>query len=147
MALNPKIDYFEGLKYNFSYIWTILDKNLETEVDILDTNKIKIPQDVFDIAEERLLSNPSKYSGANFRCQFDIVGDNGGQWYILVDDKKKEVSKGVMENPISTLIMKEPDFIKLVHGQLNAPMALLTGKIKIKGDMSHIIKLAETLLA
>lgn len=113
----------------------------------MDISKIKIPQDVFDIAEERLLSNPSKYSGANFRCQFDIAGDSGGQWYILVDDKKKEVSKGVMENPISTLIMKESDFIKLVHGQLNAPMALLTGKIKIKGDMNHIIKLVETLLA
>ena len=114
---------------------------------MLDTNKIKIPQDVFDIAEERLLSNPGKYLGANFRCQFDIAGENGDQWYILVNDKKKEVSKGVMENPISTVIMKEPDFIKLVLGKLNVPMAFFTGKIKIKGDRSHIIKLAETLLA
>ena len=113
----------------------------------MDTHKIKIPQNVFDIAEERLLSNPGKYSGANFRCQFDITGENGGQWYILLDDKKKEVSKGAMENPISTLIMKEPDFIKLVLGKLNVPMALLTGKIKIKGDINHIIKLVETLLA
>jgi len=113
----------------------------------LNTNKIKIPQDVFDIAEERLLSNPSKYSGANFRCQFDIAWENGGQWYILVNNEKKEVNKGVIENPISTVIMKETDFIKLVLGKLNAPMALLTGEIKIKGDINHIIKLVETLLA
>ena len=113
----------------------------------MNTNKIKTPQDVFDIAEERLLSDPSKYSGANFRCQFDIAGENGGLCYILVDDKKKEVSKGVMENPTSTLIMKEPDFIKLVLGKSNVPMAFFTGKIKIKGDRNHIIKLAETLLA
>jgi putative sterol carrier protein len=113
----------------------------------LDISKVKIPQDVFNIAEQRLLSNPSKYKGANFRCQFDVAGENGGQWYILVNDEKKIVSKGVMENPICTLIMNEPDFIKLVHGQLNAPMALLTGEIKIKGDRNHIIKLAETLLA
>ena len=113
----------------------------------MNTNKIKIPQDVFDIAEERLLSNPSKYSGANFRCQFDIAWENGGQWYILVNNEKKEVNKGVIENPISTVIMKETDFIKLVLGKLNAPMALLTGEIKIKGDINHIIKLVETLLA
>jgi len=131
----------------YGQFWIKINKNLETEVDILDISKIKIPQDVFDIAEERLLSNPSKYSGANSRCQFDIAGENGGQWYILLDDKKKEVSKGVMENPISTVIMKEPDFIKLVLGKLNASMALFSGKIKIKGDRNHIIKLAETLLA
>jgi putative sterol carrier protein len=113
----------------------------------LDTNKIKIPQDVFDIAEERLLSNPGKYSGANFRCQFDIAGESGGQWYILVNNEKMEVRKGVIENPISTLIMKEPDFIELVLGKLNITMAFFTGKIKIKGDRNHIIKLAETLLA
>ena len=113
----------------------------------MDISKVKIPQDVFNIAEERLLSNPSKYSGANFRCQFDIACENGGQWYILVNNEKKIVSKGVIENPISTLIMKEPDFIKLVLGKLNVPMALLTGKIKIKGDKNHIIKLAETLPA
>ena len=112
----------------------------------MDISKVKIPQDVFNIAEQRLLSNPGKYKGANFRCQFDIAGDSGGQWYILVNDEKKIVSKGVMENPICTLIMNEPDFIKLVHGKLNASMALFSGKIKIKGDMNHIIKLLETLL-
>ena len=93
------------------------------------------------------MSDPGKYKGTNFKCQFDIAGENGGQWYILVNNEKKEVNKGVMENPISTVIMKEPDFIKLVLGKLNASMALFSGKIKIKGDINHIIKLVETLLA
>lgn len=117
------------------------------KVDKLDISKVKIPQDVFDIAQERLLSNPGKYRGANFRCQFDIKGKNGGQWYVLANNEKKEISKGSIENPIATVIMKDSDFIKLVLGKLNAPMALLTGNIKIKGDMNHIIKLVETVLA
>ena len=116
------------------------------KVDKLDIKKVKIPQDVIDIAQGRLLSNPGKYKGVKFRCQLDIAGKNGGQWYILVNNKQKEIDKGAIANPIATVIMKDTDFIKLVLGKLNAPMALLTGNIKIKGDINHIIKLVETIL-
>ena len=116
------------------------------KVDKLDISKVKIPQDVFDIAKETLLSDPAKYKGANFRCQFDIKGKNGGLWYIIANNEKKEISKGSIVNPIATVIMKDSDFIKLALGTLNAPMALLTGNIKIKGDINHIIKLVEKVL-
>ncbi len=122
-------------------------KKVESRVTIKDISRAKIPQDVFDIAESRLLSSPGKYKGLNFRCQFDISGSNGGKWYIAIDDKKKVVSKGTINNPVSTVIMKEQDFIKLVQGKLNPPVALLTGKIEIIGDVNHVIKLAETLLS
>jgi len=122
-------------------------KKVQNKADIKDIGEVKIPQDVFDIAGARLLSNPGKYKGVNFRCQFDISGNNGGRWYILINDEKKAVNKGAIDNPVSTVIMKEQDFIKLVLGKLNAPMALLTGDIKIKGDINHVIKLAETLLS
>ena len=114
---------------------------------MLDRDKIKKPQDLVDMVEEELRSNPATYSGKNFKCQFDISGENGGSWYILIDDNKKEAIKGILKDPICTVIMKESDFMKLIRGQLNAPMALLTGKIKIKGDMNHAIKLVETMLA
>jgi putative sterol carrier protein len=122
-------------------------RKVEKKADIKDIYQVKIPQDVFDIAGARLQSNPGKYKSANFRCQFDISGNNGGQWYVLINDGKKVVSKGVIDNPISTVIIKEQDFIKLVLGKLNAPIALLTGNIKIVGDVNHVIKLAETLLS
>ena len=117
------------------------------KVDKLDIKKVKIPQDVFDIARGDRGGRAELYEGVNFRCQFDIAGKNGGQWYVLVDNKQKEIKKGAIENPIATVIMKDIDFIKLVLGKLNAPMALLTGNIKIKGDINHIIKLIETVLA
>jgi hypothetical protein len=119
----------------------------QKKINKIDISKVKIPQDVFDIAQARLLSNPGKYKGANFRCQFDIKGKNGGQWYVLANNEKKEISKGSIAKPIATVIMKDSVFIELVLGKLNAPMALLTGKIKIKGDMNHIIKLVETVLS
>lgn len=114
---------------------------------ITDIRDVKIPQDVFDIAEEKLVSGQEKFKDADFRCQFDIAGKNGGKWYILADSKRKIVAKGMMENPVSTVMIQEDDFIKMVRGELNAPMAVLTGKVKVIGDINHIVKLVETLLA
>lgn len=124
-----------------------VENKAESKVTIKDIRQVKVPQDVFDIAGSRLQSNPNKYKGVNFRCQFDISGSNGGQWYVLINDEKKAVNKGKIDNPISTVIMKDQDFIKLVLGKLNAPIAMLTGDIQINGDVNHVIKLAETLLS
>ncbi len=119
----------------------------QKDVGVLDFSEVKIPQDVFDVAGQRLLSNSEKFKGANFRCQFDIEGVNGGKWYILADDEKKVVDKGVIENPVCEAKINESDFIQLVLRKLNAPIALVTGKIKTKGDIGHMIKLVQTLLA
>lgn len=128
-----------------------VENKVKSRVDnkptIKDIRQVKVPQDVFDIAGSRLQSNPNKYKGVNFKCQFDISGSNGGQWYVLINDEKKAVNKGKIDNPISTVIMKDQDFIKLVLGKLNAPIAMLTGDIRINGDVNHVIKLAETLLS
>lgn len=114
---------------------------------MLDKNKIKVPQDVFDLAEERLLSSAHQFKGKNFRCQFDIKGQSGGQWFIVINDKQKRVGQGTIKQPVGTLITEAADFLKLVRGELNIGMAFLMGQIKVKGDPQHIIQLAETLLS
>ncbi|MDD3520951.1 MAG: DUF937 domain-containing protein [Actinomycetota bacterium] len=125
----------------------IKNKSLQKKKPVItDIRDAKVPQDVFDFAEAKLKSSPDKYKNVDLRCQFDITGKNGGKWYVLANDKKKIISKGIMENPISTVIISDDDFIKMVRGELNAPMAVLTGKVKITGDMNHIVKLVETLL-
>ncbi len=125
----------------------VKNKPLQNKKPVIsDIRDVKIPQEVFDIAEEKLRSGKEKFKDADFRCQFDIAGKNGGKWYVMADNKRKTVAKGVMENPISTVIIQEDDFIKMARGELNAAMAVLTGQVKIIGDMNHIVKLVETLL-
>ena len=41
--------------------------------------------------------------------------------------------------------MTDSDFIDMVEGKLNGQMAFMTGKLKIKGDMSLAMKLGNVL--
>jgi putative sterol carrier protein len=51
------------------------------------------------------------------------------------------VVQGTTENPSITLTASDEDWLKIVSGQLNGQTAFLTGKLKIKGDISLAMKL------
>lgn len=85
--------------------------------------------------------DPSKISGMNATYQFVITGDGGGEWYVKLADGKAEVVQGTAENPNITLTASDENWTKIVTGQLSGQTAFLTGKLKIKGDMSLAMKL------
>jgi len=85
--------------------------------------------------------DPAKISGMNATYQFAITGDGGGEWYVKIADGSAEVIQGTMENPSITLTASDEDWLKIVSGQLNGQTAFLTGKLKIKGDISLAMKL------
>ena len=39
--------------------------------------------------------------------------------------------------------MQASDYVDLIHGRLNAQMAFMGGKLKIKGDMSLALKMQQ----
>mgnify|MGYP002712452209 CR=1 FL=1 len=83
----------------------------------------------------------SKTAGMSSIYQFDISGDNGGQWYVNLNDGKVDVVNGTAEAPSITLSTTDENWLKIVSGQLSGQTAFLTGKLKIKGDMSLAMKL------
>jgi putative sterol carrier protein len=85
--------------------------------------------------------DPAKISGMNATYQFVITGDGGGEWYVKIADGAAEVAKGMAENPSITLTASDEDWLKIVSGQLSGQTAFLTGKLKIKGDVSLAMKL------
>ncbi len=85
--------------------------------------------------------DPAKISGMNAIYQFAITGDGGGEWYVRIADGQAEVQQGTHEAPSITLTASDEDWLKIVTGQLNGQTAFLTGKLKIKGDMSLAMKL------
>lgn len=89
---------------------------------------------------------PSKFkkdaaAGMNAVYQYDITGDGGGKWYTVINDGEIDVKEGEHENPNITLVIDAADYVDLVDGKLNGQMAFMTGKLKIKGDMSLGMKL------
>lgn len=83
----------------------------------------------------------SKAAGINAVIQFEISGDNGGNWFVTIKDQKLEVAEGTAPSPNMTLKMKDSDYVDLVNGKLSGQKAFMTGKLKFKGDMNLGMKL------
>lgn len=89
---------------------------------------------------------PSKFkkdaaSGMNAVYQYDITGDGGGKWYTAIADGELTVGEGEHDSPNITITISAGDYADLVEGKLNGQMAFMTGKLKVKGDMSLAMKL------
>ncbi|MCF6286582.1 MAG: SCP2 sterol-binding domain-containing protein [Candidatus Hydrogenedentes bacterium] len=85
--------------------------------------------------------NKDKIQGMDCVYQFDITGDDGGQWNIAIANGEAAVSSGTAESPSITITMEASNFVNLLQGKLNGQMAFMTGKLKIKGDMALALKL------
>ncbi|NXX75023.1 HSDL2 protein, partial [Urocolius indicus] len=73
-------------------------------------------------------------------------GDGGGTWYI--DLKSKGGSAGFGKAPVPAdvvMSMASADFVRMFTGKLKPTLAFMSGKLRIKGNMSLAIKLEKML--
>ena len=86
---------------------------------------------------------PDAIEGLETLFHFDLEGDGGGQFSVKVADGKVTVSDGLEGDPKCVVRANEETFNKLVSGDLNPMMAVLTGKVKItnQGEMLRYAKL------
>jgi len=96
-------------------------------------------QEVFDNMAGRLNKDAAK--GLNAIYQFDLSGDGGGKWAVLINNEQCQVQSGAHVSPNITISMAANDYLDMVSGKLNGQMAFMTGKLKIAGDMGLALKL------
>lgn len=84
---------------------------------------------------------PEKAEGVNAIIQFDLSGDNGGQFYLNIADGDISAGDGLADNPKMTVKADADDYYNVATGKTNAMQAFMSGKIKIQGDMSLAMKL------
>uniref|UniRef100_A0AAR2L6W4 Hydroxysteroid dehydrogenase-like protein 2 n=1 Tax=Pygocentrus nattereri TaxID=42514 RepID=A0AAR2L6W4_PYGNA len=74
--------------------------------------------------------------------KFDLSGEHPGVWYIDLKNNAGSVASG--EPPVKADVemnLDSNDFIKMFTGKLKPTTAFMSGKLKIKGDMTLAIKM------
>lgn len=84
---------------------------------------------------------PEAVEGLSTLFHFDIA--DSGQYTVKLDNGKFEVSEGLNGDPTCKVSTSTESFTKLLSGDLNPMMAMMTGKLKISnpGEMLKYAKM------
>ena len=72
--------------------------------------------------------------------QFDLSGEGGGKWYVIVANGECAVEEGEKDSPTSTIRMEASDYAAMVAGDLNPMEAFMQQKIRVEGDLNTVMK-------
>ncbi|WP_167553279.1 SCP2 sterol-binding domain-containing protein [Evansella clarkii] len=95
----------------------------------------------FEVLTTRMNEDPSHLEGLNTVYKFNLTGDEEGTYQLRIADKKAEYTLEDKYEPTITLDMSDKNFLKLAENDLNPTMAYMSGKLKVKGDLSLALKL------
>lgn len=96
---------------------------------------------VAETFEAMVLSfTPARAAGVNKTLQWNIDGNDVGQWAIRVQDQRCELIPGGVEKPDIVFHASEKDWLALSEGKLDETMAFMMGKVQIAGDMGLAMK-------
>ena len=101
--------------------------------------------EIFTDIKMRLANTSLALSNTRAAYQFDLSGDDGGTYHIVIDGPAGDAGPGAPENPNTTISMAASDFVALSSGQLDPTMAFMSGKLKVRGDMGLAMKLQSIL--
>jgi putative sterol carrier protein len=90
-------------------------------------------KEVFDKMPEVFNANAAQ--GLDVVFQYEITGDGGGNWSIIVKDGTCQVEEGVHESPTVTLTMSAETWLGIVNKQTNGMQAFMSGQLKATGDI------------
>jgi len=90
-------------------------------------------KEVFEVMPKRFNSDAAQGLDAVF--QFDITGDGGGVWALVIRDGGCQVLEETHGNPNVSLSMTGDTWLSILNKELGAVQAFLSGRLKISGDM------------
>jgi putative sterol carrier protein len=73
--------------------------------------------------------------------QFDLRGNQGGQYHLLVKNGTCVVKDGTHDDPHVTLSMAGEDCIRVLNGQLSGMTMAMSGRMQITGDIGLAMQL------
>ncbi|MEH7112870.1 SCP2 sterol-binding domain-containing protein [Neobacillus niacini] len=95
--------------------------------------------------EEIFNQNPGPIKGFNAVVQYDVSGEEKGTYQHFFKNGSLTIKKGVETTPTCTMQLSYDSFKKFVLGKQSGTMALLTGRVRVLGNLSTAMRI-ETIL-
>lgn len=73
---------------------------------------------------------------ANCSIAFDVRGEGGGTWVLVLKPPKPHVHKGPMDNVDCTIKLSVERMQDILSGQFDARAAIASGELEISGDLN-----------
>ena len=79
---------------------------------------------------------------------FRVDGPGGGEWFVKLSPETPTSGEGVVDHPGLVIHLRETAvFCQMFTGRLNLPMALLSGNMKLRGDLRLFLRMTGTLFS
>ena len=95
--------------------------------------------EVFEVIASRF--QPEAAQGLNAVYQLQLTGDDGGVWHMVIQNQTCKILSGPADRPNTTITLSTNDWEALLGGKLDAFGAVLSGRVKIVGDMTLATRL------
>lgn len=151
-AVNPGWDRAGTVRDIFIAAYLLLVNQYQA---IRRVNKKKLPHWMQGIPPERvhyhvdrlfhympLIFNRNRADDMNATYQFTMEGEGGGRWAMRIGDGRADTSDG-QADPYDCEIKTKPAlWMDLASGDLSAPIAIMTRKVKLGGNPALAMKLS-----
>ena len=87
-------------------------------------------------------ASPEALDGVETNFFFDLSGEGGGQYTVRAEGQRLEVLEGRVGDTKCTVKTDADRFMRLVRGEDNPMMAVMTGKVKIS-NTGELLKYAK----
>jgi putative sterol carrier protein len=84
---------------------------------------------------------PERSKEIDFSVQIEINDIEDGIWHLQIKDQNCQVEKGGLISENAKLSVGQADLLNLLAGHLNPTFAFFTGRIKLSGDQSGLLKM------
>lgn len=91
----------------------------------------------------KLIFQPMKSKGINTIFHFSFKRNDNINATITIKEQKLIVENGLIGKPNLLIISDSEDWIKFLNGKLNLFFALITFKIRLKGNIKHLIEFSK----
>jgi putative sterol carrier protein len=86
---------------------------------------------------------PEKAGDLDVVIQFNLSGEEAGDWYVTVKDGTCVVGEGQHEDPTMSLGADSQDYKDIIFGKLDPMTAFMQQKVKLKGNLNMALGLTK----